>query len=314
MQWTGGSSESFGKPVAVGDIIGCMLDIHDKTVSYSLNGELLLDASGNEMAFSDIVDGTYVPAATLGNGQKIRLIFGQDVNMLKCFTTCGLQEGYQPFCVNMNKNMTFWYNKDEPLFINIDECQAPIDVSRIPAGADSPPALKITHKLFETQDKVPWEFLRLSLPVTCHDELIEDHEKAYRWEEVKRRKEIKRQQILAGGGAVRHPAKLEQHMLSSGFSMDDVKDLQRTYSEGEDGGETPTSPGMGMQTPWQKKQASLVKTKSFDNTLGVPSLQEAKTRMKEAEKKATSIEALDSGQSDSESVDARSKREKSPFR
>lgn len=28
-----------------------------------------------------------------------RLTFGQDVNTLKFFTTCGLQEGYEPFCV-----------------------------------------------------------------------------------------------------------------------------------------------------------------------------------------------------------------------
>ena len=108
---TAGASEPFGKQTNVGDIIGCLLDLHDKTVSFSLNGELLLDASGNEMAFSEIVEGAYLPAVSLGSGQKIKMIFGQDVNGLKCFTTCGLQEGYQPFCVNMNKNMTFWYNK-----------------------------------------------------------------------------------------------------------------------------------------------------------------------------------------------------------
>lgn len=36
---------------------------------------------------------------TLGAGQKARLNFGQDSNTLKYFTTCGLQEGYEPFCV-----------------------------------------------------------------------------------------------------------------------------------------------------------------------------------------------------------------------
>ena len=78
----------------VGDIIGCMLDLNDRTISFSFNGELLLDPVGGECAFSDLPApelGGYVPAFTLGNGQKIRLIFGQDINALKFFTLCGLQ-------------------------------------------------------------------------------------------------------------------------------------------------------------------------------------------------------------------------------
>lgn len=71
-----------------------MLDINDRTISFSLNGELLLDTVGGESAFADIPaldSGGYLPAFTLGNGQKIRLIFGQDINALKFFTVCGLQ-------------------------------------------------------------------------------------------------------------------------------------------------------------------------------------------------------------------------------
>lgn len=77
-----------------GDVIGCMLDLYDRAISFSLNGELLLDAVGGECAFADIPStdsGGYVPAFTLGLGQKIRLIFGQDINALKFFTVCGLQ-------------------------------------------------------------------------------------------------------------------------------------------------------------------------------------------------------------------------------
>lgn len=74
----------------------------------------------------------------------------------------------------MNRNVTFWYNKDEPCFINVDDMvESPIDVSRIPPGTDTPPALKISHRLYETVDKVNYEFLRLSLPVICNDEYIE---------------------------------------------------------------------------------------------------------------------------------------------
>lgn len=115
-----------------------------------------------------------MPAFTLGIGQKAKVVFGQDVNHLKYFTVCGLQEGFEPFCVNMNRTMTFWYNKDEASFLNIDDMsESPIDVTRIPPGTDSPPALKISHRLYETVDKVNYEFVRLSLPVTCNDEYIE---------------------------------------------------------------------------------------------------------------------------------------------
>lgn len=116
----------------------------------------------------------FVPAFTFATGQKAKLMFGQDVNNLKYFTVCGLQEGFEPFCVNMNRNVTFWYNKDEAIFTNVDDMpESPIDVTRIPAGTGTPPALKISHRLYETVDKVKYEFLRLSLPVTCKDDYIE---------------------------------------------------------------------------------------------------------------------------------------------
>lgn len=58
-----------------------------------------MDALGGETSFADVQGDNFVPAFTLGVGQKAKLIFGQDVTALKYFTTCGLQEGYEPFCV-----------------------------------------------------------------------------------------------------------------------------------------------------------------------------------------------------------------------
>lgn len=45
--------------------------------------------------------------------------FGKDVSTLKYFTICGLQEGYEPFAVNMNRDLTMWISKRLPQFIPV---------------------------------------------------------------------------------------------------------------------------------------------------------------------------------------------------
>jgi len=98
-------ADGFGKQWTKNDVVGCMIDLHDRTISFSLNGELMLDNYGSETAFDgfDIDDIGFVPVLTSFSGQKARLNFGQDVNSLKYFTSCGLQEGYEPFCVYVEK-------------------------------------------------------------------------------------------------------------------------------------------------------------------------------------------------------------------
>lgn len=41
-KWHQGA-EQYGKEWKIGDIVGCFLDLNDRTISFSLNGELLLD-------------------------------------------------------------------------------------------------------------------------------------------------------------------------------------------------------------------------------------------------------------------------------
>ncbi|XP_076069948.1 ryanodine receptor isoform X2 [Oratosquilla oratoria] len=221
-----GFGDRYGRRVQVGDIVGVMLDLHDHTISFSLNGELMMDASGSETAFSEVHGDSFVPACTLGVGQKAKLVFGQDINHLKFFTTYGLQEGYEPFCVNMERPVTFWYTKDQAMFENNEEYQeTTIDVTRIPAGSDTPPCLKISSNLFEATEKANWEFLRLSLPVVCNSAFIDETEKEHRWEEVRLRQQ--RLQL----GCSRPPPSIETSMIESGFSMSDIKDLHRGYHE-----------------------------------------------------------------------------------
>ncbi|KAG8317291.1 Ryanodine receptor 2 [Homalodisca vitripennis] len=185
-----------------------------------------MDALGGETTFADVQGDGFVPAFTLGVGQKAKLTFGQDVNTLKYFTTCGLQEGYEPFCINMNRPVTYWYTKDQPIFENTDDyADTRIDVTRIPAGSDTPPCLKISHNTFETMEKANWEFLRLSLPVICQSTFIDEAEKVRRWQEIK----IRQHRLLAEADQTT-PAHIDQ-IIKSGFSMSDIKGLHRDYSE-----------------------------------------------------------------------------------
>ncbi|XP_014664675.1 PREDICTED: ryanodine receptor-like [Priapulus caudatus] len=162
--------DPYGKKWTVGDVIGVFLDLHDSTVSFSLNGELMMDSSGSETAFSniEIPEAGFVPAFSIGAGQLCKLNMGQDVNTLKFFTQCGLQEGYEPFCVNMTNNIIMWYNKELGLFQTINELDTMIEITRIPPGSDTPPIMHVAHKTYGSlEGKSKMEFLRLSVPVQC---------------------------------------------------------------------------------------------------------------------------------------------------
>lgn len=171
-KWHQGS-DAFGKQCQQSDVVGVMIDLQDKTVCFSLNGEFLMDALGSECAFEKVVvgdDQAYVPSFTLGQGQKIRLNFGQDVNSLRYFTQCGLQEGYEPFGVNMTKNITFWYSNEIPIFETIDEQHESLEINKNFAN-EATPSIKLISKSFGS-GKTKMEYLRLSLPVTFHDEFV----------------------------------------------------------------------------------------------------------------------------------------------
>lgn len=118
----------------------------------------------------------------------------------------------------MTRPVTYWYTKDQPIFENTDDMSdTKIDVTRILAGSDSPPCLKISHNTFETMERANWEFLRLSLPVICHSNFISEEEKMRRWQEIRIRQH--RLKIEADQST---PAHIEQ-IMKSGFSMSDIK-------------------------------------------------------------------------------------------
>lgn len=61
----------------------------------------------------------FIPACSLGLSQVGRMNFGKDVSTLKYFTICGLQEGYEPFAVNTNRDITIWLSKRLPQFLPV---------------------------------------------------------------------------------------------------------------------------------------------------------------------------------------------------
>lgn len=44
---------------------------------------------------------------------------GKDASTFKYYTMCGLQEGFEPFAVNMNREVTMWFSKRLPTFFNV---------------------------------------------------------------------------------------------------------------------------------------------------------------------------------------------------
>lgn len=47
-------SEPFGRQWQPGDVVGCMIDLTEQNIMFTLNGEMLISDSGSEMAFKDI--------------------------------------------------------------------------------------------------------------------------------------------------------------------------------------------------------------------------------------------------------------------
>lgn len=47
-------NESFGRQWQCGDVVGCMIDLTEMNIMFTLNGEMLISDSGSEMAFKDI--------------------------------------------------------------------------------------------------------------------------------------------------------------------------------------------------------------------------------------------------------------------
>eukprot|EP00076_Gallus_gallus_P034755 XP_025000293.1 ryanodine receptor 1-like [Gallus gallus] len=121
--------EAFGRSWQAGDVVGCMIDLNESHISFTLNGETLISDGGSEVAFRDFEVGEgFVPVCSLALDQAGRLNLGQDVGSLRFFTICGLQEGFEPFAINMKRPIALWVSKSLPQFGPIDPQDPELEV------------------------------------------------------------------------------------------------------------------------------------------------------------------------------------------
>ncbi|XP_053093312.1 ryanodine receptor 3 isoform X2 [Pangasianodon hypophthalmus] len=163
-------SRLFGRCWHAGDVVGCLINMEDKSMIFTLNGEILITNKGSELCFADFeTEDGFIPVCSLGLSQVGRMNLGKDASTFKYYTMCGLQEGFEPFAVNMNREVTMWFSKRLPTFVNVPKDHSHIAVTRIDGTIDSPPCLKVTHKTFGTQNSnADMVFCRLSMPVEFH--------------------------------------------------------------------------------------------------------------------------------------------------
>ncbi|XP_037606362.1 ryanodine receptor 3 isoform X4 [Sebastes umbrosus] len=171
-------SRYFGEPWKKGDVVGCMINMEDKSMIFTLNGELLITSKGSELCFTDFeTEDGFIPVCSMGMSQIGHMNLGKDASTFKYYTMCGLQEGFEPFGVNMNREITMWFSKRLPTFVNIPQDHMHIEVTRIDGTVDSPPCLKVTHKTFGTQNSnSDMTYCRLSMPVECYsaDKILDE--------------------------------------------------------------------------------------------------------------------------------------------
>ncbi|XP_062407606.1 ryanodine receptor 3 [Sardina pilchardus] len=157
----------FGRTWSKGDVVGCMINMEDKSMLFTLNGEILITSSGSELCFADFeTEDGFIPVCSLGLSQIGRMNLGKDASTFKYYTMYGLQEGFEPFAVNMNREVTMWFSKRLPTFVNVPADHPHIEVTRIDGTVDTPPCLKVSHKTYGTQaSNNDMMYCRLSMPV-----------------------------------------------------------------------------------------------------------------------------------------------------
>uniref|UniRef100_A0A8C4H809 Ryanodine receptor 2b (cardiac) n=1 Tax=Dicentrarchus labrax TaxID=13489 RepID=A0A8C4H809_DICLA len=160
-QWYHQGVEPLGRPWQRGDVVGCLVDMAESTMMVTLNGEVLFNDRGSELAAKDfdIKDDLNIP---------IRLTFNSSLDSLQYFSVCGLQEGYEPFAVNMARDPALWMSWKQPQFTSIMPDDHNLQVTRVSGSTDSLSSLRVSQRLFAHHSgSSEMGFYRLSMPIEC---------------------------------------------------------------------------------------------------------------------------------------------------
>ncbi|KAM8858474.1 ryanodine receptor 2 isoform 7-T11 [Spinachia spinachia] len=168
-QWHHRGVEPLGRPWHRGDVVGCLVDVAERTMIVALNGEVLFNDRGSELAAKDfhVADGL-LPVVSVGVNQVGRLNLGHRVGSLRYFSACGQQEGYQPFAVNMARDPALWMSWKQPQFTSIVPDDQNVQVTRISGSKGSLSSLRVSQRLFSHHGGgSELGFYRLSMFVEC---------------------------------------------------------------------------------------------------------------------------------------------------
>lgn len=90
-------SRYFGHPWKKGDVVGCMINMEDKSMIFTLNGELLITNKGSELCFTDFETedgGDFTAFHSSLNGSSTSFLITPLANSSR-FHPC-VQPGYVP--------------------------------------------------------------------------------------------------------------------------------------------------------------------------------------------------------------------------
>uniref|UniRef100_A0A3Q3G0A9 Ryanodine receptor 2b (cardiac) n=1 Tax=Labrus bergylta TaxID=56723 RepID=A0A3Q3G0A9_9LABR len=166
-QWYHQGVEPLGRPWQRGDVVGCLVDMAECTMMVTLNGEMLFNDRGSELAAKDfdVRDGL-LPVVSVEVNQVGRLNLGRQVDSLQYFTVCGQQEGYDPFAANMSRDPALWMSWKQPQFTSILPDNHNLQV--ISGSTDSLSSLRVSQRLFAHHGGgSEIGFYRLSMSIEC---------------------------------------------------------------------------------------------------------------------------------------------------
>ncbi|XP_078017038.1 ryanodine receptor 2 [Epinephelus lanceolatus] len=168
-QWYHQGVEPLGRQWQRGDVVGCLVDMAERTMMVTLNGEVLFNDRGSELAAKDfdVRDGL-LPVVSIGVNQVGRLNLGRQVGSLQYFSVCGLQEGYEPFAANMARDPALWVSWKQPQFTSIMPDDHNLQVTRVSGSKDSLSSLRVSQRLFAHHGAgSEMGFYRLSMSIQC---------------------------------------------------------------------------------------------------------------------------------------------------